>query len=703
MHPRFSVALLLLQSILAIACAGRDVTPQVQFERLIHQLNQLNRHDPAAAASASAPAVALAGKHDPIRNRILLDAALAPSDSIRRGYQNARYKLTELLGPAMKSDAAHELVPVLRLAIADLAQRHGEVRYGFYQLLDALDWINKDTPDEIRVRLLDLVARLNQSARLPFAAMESLEQMAKLSKSDPVMGPSESKLRKAELLLDAGQYGPLKDLLAGIPSRFDPHTDPRLVAEYWLMHGWYSLATSQPSQTRDYLQQAEKVLQEGPSPRVSAELQVLAAVLAAINGAPESVVDSSLQAAGNSFAAAGIPGRFAELLIRIVHTRGDRQIRDVPPAILRALARFAHAEENLLRYSEGLAAWAELLRREGKIHEALHKQQQSTLRLGQFRAGMDTFQTEWGRRSGEVLFLIYPLWEVSVFYYILLTLSILAVVLLLLSLKIRTQRHVNRQLAESVEKARYAEQAAQASSRLKSHFLANVSHELKTPMSGVVGMASLLEELVSDPVQRKYLSTIRTCSENLLVLMNDLLDLGRMESGVVEVEVRGFSPVATIDYSMDVVRGKAAKKGLKLQSEIAPGMPETLIGDPTRIGQVLTNLLDNAIKFTASGSVTLRAGYERTIGAAGTLTVAIEDTGMGIFPDSLHTLFEPFNRVRAEGGRDLDGSGLGLAICKKLVELMGGSISARSRPDQGSCFTVILPVKTSLISSSTGR
>jgi signal transduction histidine kinase len=693
MKRSLHITLLLLQSFLAVICSGREVLNQFQFEELVDHLNALNRENPARVAVEAAPALAFVDRHDSLRNRILLETALAPYDFLKRGYRNARHKLIKLLGPAIDSNQSGELVPLLRLAIADLARRNGEVRYGFNQMIDALKWVDGETSAEIRLRLLDEVARLNRSARLPAAALETLEHMAGFGNLDGFPDPLQLALRKARLHLVANQYEQLNTALAAVPDRFTSATHPRLIAEYWILHAWHSLATASPRQAGDYLDQAGKAMAGTPSPRLIAELKLLEAVLYKLNGSPEAVVEASLQAAESAYTAAAIPGRLGEALIQVVRIFGRQRMQDVPGGVLRALTKFTRNEENLLGYAEGMAAWAELLRRDGMATEALHKQQISTRRLRQFQARMDQLQTAWDRRSREVLFSFNPSWEVSVFYYILLTLLLLVIVLLLLSLKIWTQRHLNRRLADSVEKARYAEQAAEASNRLKSQFLANVSHELKTPMSGLVGMASLLDELLTDPMQRKYLATIRTCSENLVVLLNDLLDLGRIESGVLEVENKEFSPDSMIGHSLDLVTESASRKGLEMHLELGNGIPQTLIGDPIRIGQVLTNLLHNAIKFTESGSVALRADFERTIGTSGNLRIAIHDTGIGIAAEDLHTLFEPFNRLRSEGGRDSDGSGLGLAICKKLVELMGGSISARSEPGKGSCFTVLIPVK----------
>ena len=278
-------------------------------------------------------------------------------------------------------------------------------------------------------------------------------------------------------------------------------------------------------------------------------------------------------------------------------------------------------------------------------------------------------------------------------FYELLILLVFSGIVLVLWNRIRVQRHLNQQLEDSVEQAKTSEQAAEESNRMKSEFLANVSHEMKTPMGGIVGMASLLEELITDPQQRKYLATIRACSENLLVLMNDLLDLGRMESGVVEIESHPMEVRTAVGFSIEMVRQAAEEKGLALEWELAGAVPETVLGDSTRISQVLANLLTNAIKFTEDGSVQLRVHFQPTLGSSGNLVFTVSDTGPGIPPEKLETVFEPFHRGLQVTHHDPGGNGLGLAICRKLVDLMGGTLSARSEEGVGSDFTVTLPVR----------
>jgi signal transduction histidine kinase len=251
---------------------------------------------------------------------------------------------------------------------------------------------------------------------------------------------------------------------------------------------------------------------------------------------------------------------------------------------------------------------------------------------------------------------------------------------------------INDRLRESVEASRLAEEAAAQSNRLRRQFVSNVSHEVKTPMSGLVGMASILDELVTEPDHRKYVETIQTCSKNLLVILNDLLDLGRMESGRLEMESQPFKLADTFLYCEQVTGFEARRKGLDLTVKLDPDVPEVIYGDSTRLQQIIVNLLNNAIKFTDKGYVEARVNYEPVMPGSGTLRISVKDTGQGIVPELLSTVFEPFNQRQQEVDAT-SGNGLGLAISQKLADLMGGVISVESVVDEGSTFTLSLPIE----------
>jgi signal transduction histidine kinase len=238
-----------------------------------------------------------------------------------------------------------------------------------------------------------------------------------------------------------------------------------------------------------------------------------------------------------------------------------------------------------------------------------------------------------------------------------------------------------------------AKAMAETASQTKSDFLASMSHEIRTPMNAIIGIADLLAKTPLSPEQDKYVQIFRRAGDNLLHLVNDILDLSKVEASQLELERTGFSLSDLLEKVREMVAVRAHEKGLALVCEIAPEVPRDLIGDPTRLRQVLLNLLGNALKFTESGEVALRVTPDADASASSVLRFTISDTGIGIPDEKLGAVFERFTQADSSTTRRYGGSGLGLTISKRLVELMGGRISVESGDGKGSVFYFTVPLE----------
>jgi two-component system, NarL family, sensor histidine kinase EvgS len=270
--------------------------------------------------------------------------------------------------------------------------------------------------------------------------------------------------------------------------------------------------------------------------------------------------------------------------------------------------------------------------------------------------------------------------------------------------RIRSENALRRsedELRTAKQDAERLARQAEAASRAKSEFLANMSHEIRTPMNAVIGYSDLLSNTVKDPQQRNYLNAIRAGSRSLLMLINDILDLSRIEAGKMRLDYSAVSMRRLLSDVRHIFDLRATEQGISLEVSVDSRMPAAMRLDETRLRQVLFNLVGNAIKFTHDGGVTVRATATPLAGGDGDeaegrmsrsqLVVIVQDTGIGIPEDQQQQIFDAFEQQEGQNSRRYGGTGLGLAISRKLVRMMGGELDVESEPGVGSTFTVRLP------------
>lgn len=253
----------------------------------------------------------------------------------------------------------------------------------------------------------------------------------------------------------------------------------------------------------------------------------------------------------------------------------------------------------------------------------------------------------------------------------------------------------NKELRKTVTELDIARKEAVDASAAKSRFLANMSHEIRTPMIGVLGMAELLLKNTTDSYQHELTRTIHSSGESLLAILNDLLDISKIEAGKLELEFNHFNPLETLEHAVDLLADNAFTKGLEITTIASPALSESLLGDAERLRQIILNLLSNAIKFTTKGFISIVMSSKPLTKSTTELKIEVCDTGIGISDNAKEKVFAAFTQADSSTTRNYGGTGLGLTIVNQLVELMGGQITVTDRIPHGSCFTVTIPMACS--------
>lgn len=607
-----------------------------------------------------------------------------PGQVVQRGLATLEQELAK-----QGAEWSHDGELALQAGIYELLAR---LHWRFGDLESAQSWLeeavvcskDEELPVKLRFRLLETAVQLALGKGQAGVALDLLG-VAESGNFDEwsTLGTRMDLLRAhalGSLRGDAGALRLMGEALERVAERMDATTPLDLRHAYWVQRIRLSLRLGREEQAAQFLKALGEALRDG---ELRESDPVYAGWRLYLHGDRNADKLAELK---EMFLQAGCPACFE--LMRADWFR--LALEEEPGSVERAvgvggLSRGPHAFPVIQMLGNEWSARQAAARgdpeRAYRLLEAARKSEQSMaagLRSSrEWREDLETRIAGHGdRRTG-----LADSREGLVFYGLIAFLLLVALGLAIL-LRTRTRSELTRHLEDLLEKARRAERMSEQANRYKSQFLANVSHEIRTPMNGIIGMASLMDELVTDDRQRQCLETIQICSQNLLVLLNDLVDLSRIENGTLELERIPFDAGEMLEQCERLSADRFEQTGHALQIIHESSLPHCVVGDAVHIGQIVLKLLYHAIDRSEGTRVELRAGFERTMGSSGNLMINVRYSADHYTEEQLDLLFEPF------GGGDLrqghtEGSGLALPLSRRLAESMGGKLRVVGKDNAG--------------------
>lgn len=674
----------------AACCSGTaGGVDALELDALLQDIRWQGQWDPAGSQSRSLQVQELLDSPADAGWKFRLKLVQLQNQGSSAGFLGTLERMDNLLAELEAEGLADSaLLAEWHITKAEFLTDHGNLLEAYAHLVAAAALLQLDSLPSLQLRVYQLGSCLN-------SVFELLELGRLVTDEFPV--PDSIRTRwplafnkvRAYRALDRGDLVALDQALDLGGEQMDADSPDWELAEYWLLRCWEALYLGSEPKFNHFVDELRQLATDSRPPRFRAEVLLLEAVGRALIDRNPVTDTEFLMVADGLFREATIPAGLPVRLLRLWREFGTRLPLPNYISLMQGLSALQESNEFPVLRAAALKVLADVRHLQDDSPSAYEMLSNSLEQRQRLRLDLRPLHATWTvavdaarqRQTSqrEPFTWLYPL------IFLLLLLSALLVVLILRRTRdeMESVRKLSRKEAEQTEKMQ------RLTEDLRRQFFANISHEIKTPLNGLLGMASLLDQFDLDPAQRKCVSTIHICAENLLVLINDLLDLSRLNSGDFPLDEAAFNFAEVRDYWVDLGRQITAGVGLELQIHVHGVLPAFLASDPVRISQIVLNLITHATRVTPVGAVILSISFRQDgmDSQTGNLEVAVEDCCGGLEPDHIASIFEPFS---SELSQDIPARGnrLGLTISKQLAQRLGGSIHVENIPDKGCRFVL---------------